>query len=132
MSTSALDSHQLCYVQNEVESQYMDLLSQSHADMSVGNNDEGDVERDLREMNQQLLQMQQELMHAQAEYDLARASEEEALHTWESKRSTCTLVILFWNFWDCTAFMVTAMHEHLQYYPLHSILALFIDLTLEL
>ena len=72
----------------------MELLSQSEADMSVGNNDEGDVERDLRELNQRLLQMQQELMGAQADYDRARASEEEALNTWESKRSTRTLLNL--------------------------------------
>ena len=81
-------------MQNEVESQYTELLSQSQADMSVGNNDEGDVERELREMNQNLIQMQQELMSAQANYDRAHASEEEALNTWESKRLTCTLVNL--------------------------------------
>lgn len=86
--------YQLCNVQNEVESQYTELLSQSQADMSVGNNDEGDVERDLREMNQILLQMQQELISVQANYDRARASEEEALNTWESKRSICTLANL--------------------------------------
>lgn len=73
-------------MQSAVESQYTELLSQSQADMSVGNNDEDGVERDLREMNQNLLQSQQELVSAQAEYDRACSSEEEALSTWDSKR----------------------------------------------
>lgn len=75
-----------------MESQYTELLSQSQADMSVGSNDEDELERDLREVNQNLLQMQQELMSADAECGRARASEEEALNTWQSKRSTCALV----------------------------------------
>lgn len=81
-------------VQSEVESQYSELLTQSQADMSVSNDDEDDVERDLRELNQTLIQMQQELMSAQAGCDRARAAEEEALSTWVSKRSACTIGIL--------------------------------------
>lgn len=81
-------------VQSEVESQYSELLTQSQADMSVSNDDEDEVERDLRELNQTLIQMQQELMSAQAECDRARAAEEEALNTWESKRSACTIEVL--------------------------------------
>lgn len=81
-------------VQSEVDSQYMELLTQSQADMSVSNDDEDEVERDLRELNQTLIQMQQELMSAQAECDRARAAEEEASNTWLSKRSACTNEIL--------------------------------------
>ena len=87
LGTSPAISHQPCCVQNAVESQHLELLSQSQADMSVSNNDEDEVERELRELNQTLVQMQQEVMSAQADCDRARSSEEEAQRNWEAKRS---------------------------------------------
>ena len=74
-------------VQNDVDSQYAELLSQSEADMSVTKLDEGEIEREIRELSQNLLQMQQELMSAQAECDRAQSAEQDALSTWEAKRS---------------------------------------------
>ncbi len=74
-------------MQNEVESQYSDLLSQSQAAMSMGDEDEGEAEREARDLGQQLFQAQQELMTAQAECDRAQRVEQETHDVWEAKRS---------------------------------------------
>ena len=80
-------------MQSEAESQYHELMSQSQADMSVSNEDEGAMEREIRELTQALLQYQQQLMSLQADYSRANADEEEALKTWEAKRSAFLAIL---------------------------------------
>lgn len=76
-----------CIVQNEAQSQYSEVLLQSQADLSVGQADEGDTDREIRELSQELVEAQQEVMTAQAECDRALRAEQEAFEAWESKRS---------------------------------------------
>ncbi|DBA94579.1 TPA: hypothetical protein ACH3X1_002162 [Trebouxia sp. C0004] len=72
---------------NEAQSQWSELLTQRQVDLSVGQADEGDTDREIRELTQQLVQAQQEFMTSQAECDRALRTEQEALEAWESKRS---------------------------------------------
>ncbi len=62
-------------------------MTQSEADLSVGHADEGDTDREIRELTQQLMEAQQEVMTAQAECDRVLRTEQEAFEAWESKRS---------------------------------------------
>jgi len=80
-------------VQNEAQSQYSELLTQSQADLSVGQADEGDTDREIRELTQQLVEAQQEVMTAQAECNRALRIEQEAFEAWETKRSA----YCFWS-----------------------------------
>ena len=82
-----------CPMQNEAQSQYSEVLLQSQADLSVGQADEGDTDREIRESSQELVEAQQEVMTAQAECDRALRAEQEAFEAWESKRSA----YCFWS-----------------------------------
>ena len=87
-ATAACSRVQVCgTMQNEAQSQYSELLSQSQAELSVGQEDEGDTDREIRELTQQLVEAQQEVMTAQAECDRALRTEQEAFEAWDSKRS---------------------------------------------
>lgn len=77
----------LSCLQNAAESQYSELVSQSQMDAPVEGQDEGDIEKELRELNQQLLEEQQQLMTAQAECDRARRADSEAQAAWDTSRS---------------------------------------------
>ena len=81
-------------MQNDLDSQYTELMSQTQEDLSMTNLDEGEIERDIRELTQNLLERQQELMSAQAEYDRAQSAEQDALSTWEAKRSAPKTIVM--------------------------------------
>ena len=77
----------LSCLQNAAESQFSELMSQSQMDAPAEGQDEGDIEKELRELNQQLLEEQQQLMTAQAECDRARRADSEAQAAWDTSRS---------------------------------------------
>ncbi len=81
------ESNSCCTVQNEAQSQYSEVLLQSQDQLSVGQADEGDTDREIRELSQELVQAQQEVMTAQAKCDRALRAEQDAFEAWESKRS---------------------------------------------
>ena len=76
-----------CCLQNQLDSQYSELLSQSQAEVPTAGIDEGEVEGNLRQLHQDLLQAQQQLMTAHADCERAQRAEEEAHTVWEAKRS---------------------------------------------
>lgn len=62
-------------------------MSESQVDVVIDDeDDEGSIEKQIREAGQQVLQKQQDLIAAQAHADRARQAEAEACEAWKAKR----------------------------------------------
>lgn len=79
-------------MQVDIGSQLQDLLNESQIDVVIEDDedDEGSIEKQMREATQRVLQGQQDLMAARAHADKARQAEAEASEAWQAKRYCTT------------------------------------------
>lgn len=75
-------------LQQEICTQLDELLTDQLELEIEDKDDEGSIEKQIRERTQELLQKQQDLMTAQACLDKARQAEAEASEAWQAKRYT--------------------------------------------
>ena len=84
---------ELCYLQSEAESQVNELLSQSQTQLPAEGQDEGEMQRELRDLSEHLIERQQQLMTAQAALTKAQETQIDAERAWEAKKCVMLFVL---------------------------------------